>query len=99
MPSAEYPTREKEPETADEAAPGALSGDLAELLRALLAGTSLAEWCRAQNKRTDPALMAARLNDYAMDMLGDVILWEDGGWQLIDEYREDAAAWITPFPE
>jgi len=99
VPSAEYPTREKEPETADEAAPGALSGDLADLLRALLAGTSLAEWCRAQNKRTDPALMAARLNDYAMDMLGDVILWEDGGWQLIDEYREDAAAWITPFPE
>ena len=50
-----------------------------------------------QSGKTDPALMAAALNDYAMDALGDVILEGDGGdWQLIEDYREDIRSWITP---
>jgi hypothetical protein len=67
------------------------------LLHQLLDGTPLTEWCRRQERREDPAAVASALNEYAADVLGDVILEECGGeWQLIDDYREEIRSWITP---
>ena len=65
---------------------GALPAPLAEALRRLFHGE------RGAVSDTD----AAAINEYAADVLGDVVLEQDGGaWTLIEDYREDVASWIT----
>jgi len=99
-----FPPPKAEPQPGEQSVPAAPvpeEGGLTDLQRALLEhlldGGSLVEWCREQSVRKDPAMMAAALNDFAMDELGDVILEEDGGvWHLIEDYREDIRSWITP---
>ncbi len=75
------------PETAD-ALP------FADALEAVLAGQSLASWCKANG--ISPAEVAGQLNEYAADALGDVLFEAVGGeWTLIEEYKEDAETWLT----
>lgn len=74
------------------------SGEIpfADALRAVLAGESLAAWCQSRPARTNPAEVAGQLNEYAADVLGDVLFEQIGGeWILIEDYKEDAAKWLT----
>jgi len=71
---------------ADAPVTGALAAPLAETLRRLFRGE------RGAVSDTD----AAAINEYAADVLGDVVLEHDGeAWTLIEDYREDVASWIT----
>lgn len=74
------------------------SGEIpfADALRAVLDGQPLTEWCKTRSARTNPAEVAGQLNEYAADVLGDVLFEEVGGeWILIEDYKEDAAQWLT----
>lgn len=62
----------------------------AEIIRFMLEGASLEEYCRARGILPDTA--AAEVNEAAVDSFGDVLLeFADGAWQIIDDYLEEAA--------
>jgi len=82
--------------TASDAVPETDSVPFADALRAILAGGTLTAWCKAQPGRMIPAEIAGAINDFAADVLGDVVLEENGGdFILIEEYREDVLSWLT----
>ena len=68
----------------------------ADALSAVLAGESLTAWCKRQPNRTNPVEVAGKWNEYAADVLGDVLFEEIGGeWIIIEDYKEEAAQWLT----
>ncbi len=90
------PVPEKEPETVSEKAPQPTKIPFADALAAVLAGEPLADWCKAQPRRTNPFEVTAKWNEYAADVLGDVLFEEtDGEWTIIEDYKEEAAQWLT----
>ena len=65
-------------------------------LSATAAGGSLAAWCKAQPGRLTPAEVAGAINDYAFDVMGDIVLTEEAGdFLLIDDYKEEVLSWLT----
>ncbi len=92
--SAEVAAEVREAEPPHEEPSAALP--FADALRFVLSGGSLTAWCKARPKRTDPAEVAGQLNEYAADVLGDVLFEQNGGeWTLIEDYKEDAEGWLT----
>lgn len=95
------PTEEKTPQdaadasgSADTTTPPGKDALILDALRAVLAGETLEAWCARQAEKTHPARIAALINDAACDELGDVLLEERDGWQLIEEYRADAESFV-----
>ena len=65
-------------------------------LAAVAGGTKLSDWCRAQPERVIPAEVAGAINDYAFDVMGDIVLAEEAGdFTLIDDYKEEVLSWLT----
>ena len=66
------------------------SSGTSEIIKFMLEGGSLEEFCRARGILPDTA--AAEVNEAAADFFGDVLLeYSDGAWQIIDDYLEEAA--------
>lgn len=63
---------------------------LHEAVKYMLEGGELDEWCRSRELMTDS--IAAEINETVADIIGDVLLINEGeGWQVIPDYLEEAA--------
>ncbi len=72
-----------------------LDGGTAALLRALLKGSD-AFILEAERQGLLPPLAAERVNELALERLGDIIAETDGDtFTLVSEYREDAEQWLN----
>ena len=70
---------------------GGVSGDADEAVAALLAG-QFGVFCRENG--LFPGQMAEEINEIFLELVGDILVEADGSqFRLIEEYREDAAAW------
>ncbi len=63
---------------------------LPEAVKYMLEGGELDRWCRERGLMTDS--VAAQINETVTDIIGDVLLINEGdGWQVISDYLEEAA--------
>ncbi len=61
-----------------------------DVIRHMLEGGELEEWCRERGLLPDS--VAGEINETAMDYIGDALLEHDGSvWQIIADYLEEAA--------
>ena len=64
-----------------------------DAIRHMLEGGELESWCRERGLLPDS--VAGEINEAAMDFMGDALLENDGSWQLIPDYLEEAAEFIV----
>ncbi len=84
----DVPVPEEKPETAKPETDDGFS--VPALVRHMLEGGTLEEYCRARGMLPDTA--AARVNEAATEAFGDVLLeYGADGWHVIDDYLEEAA--------